>query len=112
MLKLNLIFILATSIYSHAGFGFIRPISMQRTISGDAFYLKMMLDSFFIVLENKWLNALQENDTAYLNQLLDSDFIGIRYKGTVRTKEDVLHKRVYNKNDISQQLTRYKSVQV
>jgi hypothetical protein len=51
------------------------------------------------------LNALQENDTTYLNQLLDADFIDISYKGTVRTKSDVLQARVYNKDDISQQLT-------
>jgi hypothetical protein len=105
MLKLNLIFILFACLYCQAGFGFNRLIPMQSPVTANAFYPKIIPDSFFIVLENKWLNALEENDTVYLNELLDADFIDISYKGILRTKEDVLHTRIYNKNDISQQLT-------
>ena len=64
-------------------------------------------DSFFISLENHWLRALEQNDTIYLNKILSPDFVDISYKGEIRTKKNVLAKRVYN-NDMGEQLSEMK----
>ena len=101
-MKFIVILIICANSFTSSGFG-TSPI--QRNFSKGCFYFQSSSDSFFISLENQWLSALQQHDTAYLNQLLSDDFIDISYKGKVRTKEDFLKERVINNNNMPEQLT-------
>ena len=47
-------------------------------------------DKAFLRLEQTWVAALRTHDTQVLNEILDDSFIDSTFKGTVRTKRDVL----------------------
>lgn len=47
-------------------------------------------DSYFKDLEARWVAATQAHDTAALNELLDDTFVDSTFRGTTRTKHDVL----------------------
>lgn len=68
-------------------------------------------DSFFISLENHWLQALRQYDAIYLNKLLSPDFLDISYKGEVKTKKDILSRSVYDNNNMEEKLTDIKARQ-
>lgn len=44
-----------------------------------------------IDIENQWITAIQNRDTAFLNKLLSDDFIDVTWKGTLRDKAQMLH---------------------
>ena len=46
--------------------------------------------SYFEELEHRWVAALQAHDTAALSDLLDDSFVDSTFRGTTRTKHDVL----------------------
>lgn len=46
--------------------------------------------AYFEDLERRWVAALQAHDTATLNELLDDSFVDSTFRGTTRTKSDVL----------------------
>ena len=46
--------------------------------------------SDFKDLETRWVAAAQAHDTATLNELLDDSFLDTTFRGTTRTKHDVL----------------------
>lgn len=41
-------------------------------------------------LEQHWLQAIEQHDTAFLNSLLDDDFVDTAPDGHLRSKQDVL----------------------
>jgi len=43
-----------------------------------------------IALEHRWLQAIQQHDTAFLNSLLDDSFVDTAPDGHLRSKQDVL----------------------
>lgn len=48
-------------------------------------------DAGLKALEHRWLQALQHHDTAFLQALLDDDFVDTLPEGRIQTKQDVLH---------------------
>lgn len=44
----------------------------------------------FLALEQRWIAALAAHDVAALNDILDDTFIDSTFRGTIRTKPDVL----------------------
>ena len=46
--------------------------------------------TYFKDLESRWVAAAQAHDTAALNDLLDDSFVDSTFRGTTRTKHDVL----------------------
>jgi ketosteroid isomerase-like protein len=44
----------------------------------------------FVQLENDWVAALAKHDTAALDRLLADDFTDTTFRGTIRTKSDVM----------------------
>ena len=62
-------------------------------------------NTFFISIENHWLQALRLHDTLYLDKLLSPDFIDISYKGEIRTKKNILDHRVTDNQNMEEQLT-------
>lgn len=46
--------------------------------------------SKFTGLENEWVAAIRDHDTAVLDRLLDDSFVDTTYRGALRTKSEVL----------------------
>lgn len=44
----------------------------------------------FVALEHRWVSALQNHDTAFLDALLDDSFVDSTFRGAIRRKHDVL----------------------
>ena len=47
-------------------------------------------DAQFVEIEQQWVEALRTHDVAALDRLLDDNFIDSTFRGTIRTKHDVL----------------------
>lgn len=65
------------------GLGFFLPALACATAGADG-------DAAFIALENRWVEAIQKHDTAALDRLLADTFVDATFRGTLRTKKDVL----------------------
>ena len=44
----------------------------------------------FVALEHRWIAALQQRDVKTLDELLDDSFVDSTFRGTTRSKRDVL----------------------
>lgn len=42
-------------------------------------------------IENRWISAIQQQDSGFLNRLLSDDFTDVTWKGSIRHKKDMLH---------------------
>ena len=80
------------------------PAPHAQQIRMDQIY-QQPKNTFFILLENHWLQALRLHDTLYLDKLLSPDFIEISYKGEIRTKKNILDHRVADNQNTEEQLT-------
>ncbi len=48
-------------------------------------------ESLFVKLEDEWVAAIQAHDESTLDRLLDDSFVDTTFRGTFRTKHDVLN---------------------
>jgi ketosteroid isomerase-like protein len=56
-----------------------------------------------VQLENDWLKAISEHDTASLDSILAEDFLDTTYTGELRTKRDAISRATAGNNAIDSQ---------
>jgi ketosteroid isomerase-like protein len=61
------------------------------------------LEQQLIQLENDWLKAISQHDTASLDSILADDFLDTTYTGEVRTKRDAILRATAGNNAIDSQ---------